>query len=75
MLHSKDIDGNGTVIIKLLSWDLPGGTEKYSFRISDVVADFPNRHFLNTSLRCGQNTNLVGQLCSEGQKTTYITCF
>jgi len=48
VLNSNDLDGNGTVIIKLLSWHLPGGTEKYSFRISDVVADFLNRHFLNT---------------------------
>lgn len=73
MLNSNDLDGNGTVTIKLLSWHLHGGTEKYSFRISDVVVDFPNWHFLNTSLGCGQNTKLVGQLWADGQKTTYIT--
>lgn len=65
MLNSNDLYGNGSGIIKALSWHLPGGTEKYSFRISD---DFPNWHFLNTSLECGQNTSLVGQLWSDGEK-------
>jgi len=73
VLNSNDLDGNDSGIIKVLSWHLPGGTEKYSFRISDVVADFPNWHYLNTNLECGQNSSLVGQLWSDGEKTTYIT--
>jgi len=72
VLNLNDLDGYGSGIIKILSWHLPGGTEKYSFRISDVVADFPNWRFLNKSLECGQNTSLVGQLWSDEDKKTYI---
>jgi hypothetical protein len=72
-LNSNDLDEKCSSTIKVRSWYLPGGTEKHSFSISDVVVDFPKQQFLNTSLECGLNTNHVAQLWSDGQKTTYIT--
>jgi hypothetical protein len=73
VLNSNDLDWKRSGINKVLSWYLSGGTEKHSFGISNVVADFSKRQFLYTSLECDQNTNHVAQLWSGGQNTIYIT--